>query len=167
MCKTLQKPQETLQLREALGQFPTGVAIVTAVSGNGKPVGMTINSFTSISLSPPLVAWSIDRSAGSYLTFAQTDRFAITLLSETQDDLALRFATRGADKFRGIAVDRESPLIPGGCAWFRCVTHHRALLGDHLLLVGEVIGYEKSDANPLLFSRGRFTQLPTFPAVAA
>lgn len=169
MCSPIKAPAETLQLRNALGCFPTGVAVVTALKSEGAPIGMTINSFTSVSLNPPLVAWCIDRSAASYRWFAATPAFTVTVLAESQQDLAWRFARRGEDKFRDLPVpaDAEPPVIPGGCAWFRCVTHRTVLLGDHRLLVGEVQQFQCTDARPLVFSRGDFHKLPIASASAA
>lgn len=147
-------------LRQALGSFPTGVAIVTAVAENRQPIGMTINSFSSVSLSPPLVSWCIDRRAATFETFTRTTCFAVTVLSAGQADLAARFATRGADKYRDIDVcGNQPPLIPGGCAWFRCQNLQSMSLGDHRMLIGSVIDYGSNSRTPLVFSNGRFQSL--------
>ncbi len=169
MCKSLEKPKETRKLRTAYGCFPTGVAIVTARTSEGLPVGMTINSFTSISLVPALIAWSIDRSAASYRHFATASSFSITVLNDAQSEIARRFATRGEDKFRDIySKDISKPItIPNGSAVFECVTHRAVALGDHLMLVGEVKHYEKTDHQPLLFVQGKFRQLEEASTQAA
>lgn len=162
MCKLLTQDIDTRQLRKTLGQFPTGVAVVTTVSSEGQPYGLTINSFSSISLTPALIGWSIDRRAGSYAAFAKTERFAITILNENQEEIARRFARKGIDKFRGINHDPVNPIvIPGGSAWFQCQTFQRFLLGDHLLLVGRVLDSDVSNAQPLVFARGEFHNLPS------
>ena len=154
------------RLRTALGRFPTGVAIVTALSEDARPVGMTINSLTSISLAPALLAWSIDRRAASYEAFTRSERFTVTVLAETQTDLAMRFATRGADKFCGLDVDHGGmPVIPNACAWFHCDTWRRIPLGDHTMLVGEIIDHHHSGQAPLLFLDGQLQQqAPALPA---
>lgn len=160
MCRTLVPRLETRALRDALGQFATGVAVVTTTADDNTPVGMTINSFTSMSMTPPLVAWCVDRRAAGYPVFAHTHHFCISVLADDQIELAKRFATPGGDKFRGIACDGSAPVIEGACAYFRCDTDQRFLLGDHLMLVGRVIEFEKQTAMPLLFAQGRFHTLP-------
>ncbi len=147
-------------LRDAMGRFPTGVAIVTTCSDNGAPVGMTINSFSSLSLSPPLITWCIDRKATSYQVFARAETFAITILAHDQSEFAARFATRGEDKFRGIEIaGLEAPPVPGGCAWFRCSTYRSYLLGDHRMLVGQITVCGRNTKQPLVFHNGKFQQI--------
>ena len=154
-------------LRSALGQFPTGVAVVTARAGDLGPVGMTINSFASISLEPPLISWCIDRSAAGYRTFAAVRRFAVTVLAEDQKELAIRFATRGADKFRGIDLEPgDAPLVPGGSAWFKCETYGMLPLGDHTMLLGKVVEFARNPVSPLAFGGGRFQQLSPISGAA-
>jgi flavin reductase (DIM6/NTAB) family NADH-FMN oxidoreductase RutF len=153
-------------LRGTLGQFPTGVAIVTAVAENHQPVGMTVNSFNSVSLTPALVSWCIDHRAVSYETFVTARNFTITLLAENQAELAMRFATRGANKFRGIEfVGNDAPIIPHGSAWFKCEAYQSILLGDHTMLVGKVIEFAKNPLQPLVFRGGQFQQLAQTAAV--
>ena len=157
MTTTFENNDEGRRLRSALGRFPTGVAIATALAASNRPVGMTINSLTSISLAPALLAWSIDRRSASYDVFSNTKRFAVTVLSEAQQGLAIRFATRGAEKFEGLEVDlTEAPVIPNACAWFKCETCRSIPLGDHSLLVGKIIDYETSALPPLVFLGGQF-----------
>ncbi len=157
MQPTLNDSDKTRELRGALGRFPTGVAIATALSENKQAVGMTINSLTSISLTPALIAWSIDHRSASYEIFAKTKSFAVTVLAETQADLAMRFASRGADKFASIEIDRSGPpVIPNACAWFKCETYRSILLGDHTMLVGKVIEFDSSPLKPLVFIGGQF-----------
>jgi len=155
-------------LRAALGSFPTGVAIVTALAENRQPVGMTINSFATVSLTPPLISWCIDRRAATYETFSRVTEFAITVLSAGQAELATRFAIRGANKFRGIDICHKlPPLIPGGCAWFRCRNSHSLLLGDHRMLIGRVIEYGSNPGRPLVFASGRLQGLESAASQAA
>jgi len=160
MSQAYKSNDEIREFRGALGHFPTGVAIVTALADNQQPVGMTINSFSSISLMPALVAWCIDRRADSYEVFVNATSFNITVLAEHQADLAMRFATRGADKFRDIDFgDNEVPVVPGGSAWFKCDPYRSILLGDHTMLVCKVIDYAGNSIQPLVFSGGQFQQL--------
>ena len=156
MPVTSKDHDEKRRLRSALGRFPTGVAIATALSASKQPVGMTINSLASISLAPALIAWSIDRSSASYEVFSTTKRFAVTVLAEAQADLAMRFATRGAHKFQGLEIDHsEAPVIPDACAWFKCETYRSIPLGDHTMLVGRIIEFQMSHLSPLVFMDGQ------------
>ena len=148
------------ELRNALGRFTTGVAIVTALGDDAEPVGMTINSFGSVSLEPALVSWCIDRRAASYETFVNAGHFSITLLAQHQAELAMRFATRGADKSRDIEIgDDAAPVIAGSCAWFKCDRYRSIPLGDHTMLVGEILEFAQYPVAPLVFSGGSFRQL--------
>jgi 3-hydroxy-9,10-secoandrosta-1,3,5(10)-triene-9,17-dione monooxygenase reductase component len=160
MNQQFKNNDEIRSFRGALGQFPTGVAVVTALTEDLEPVGMTINSFNSVSLAPALVSWCIDHKAASYRSFASAKNFAVTLLSEDQSEIAKRFATRGANKFQGIKTGPDdTPIIPNGCAWFKCETSHSISLGDHTMLVGKVIDFAKNPLQPLVFKGGQFLQL--------
>jgi len=153
------------ELRNALGQFTTGVAIVTAPGDTSGPVGMTINSFGSVSLEPALLSWCIDRRAASYESFVNASDFSITVLAQHQAELAMRFATRGADKFRDIETsDEAAPVIAGGCAWFKCRRYASIPLGDHTLLVGEIREFAQHPLASLVFSGGGFVELQADPA---
>lgn len=156
MCHLIKKNIDITDFRKTMGNWTTGVAIVTTRDTNNKPVGMTINSLVSISLDPPLVGWCIDRGAASFDIFARCRTFALSVLSGDQPDLAQRFATRGADKFEGIEDADGDVLIPGACAWISCQLYRLVPLGDHLMLVGEVMEFAKDDRLPLVFSRGAF-----------
>ena len=155
----------TQDFRSALGTFATGVTIVTARDATGNAVGLTANSFNSVSLSPPLVLWSLARSAGSMPAFARGSHYAINILAADQRDLAERFAAKGADRFAGVAF-REgisgAPILQGACAAFECFNRSQYEEGDHIIFVGEVERCERRDgALPLIFHGGRyFTELP-------
>ena len=155
----------TQDFRSALGTFATGVTIVTALDDAGQAVGLTANSFNSVSLSPPLVLWSLARSAGSMPAFARGSHYAINILSADQRTLAERFAAKGADRFAGVAF-REgasgAPILEGACAVFECFNRSQYTEGDHIIFVGEVERCERRDgALPLIFHGGRFfTELP-------
>ena len=160
MGNNSKKNSQTRALRSAFGSFPTGVAIVTALTEDQQPVGMTISSFTSVSLVPALVSWCIDRGAASYESFTEAREFSISVLSENQAELAMRFATRGANKFLDIPLTRrEAPLIAAACAWFKCETYRLISLGDHTMLIGRVIDFSANSARPLIFSGGRLQEL--------
>jgi len=145
--------------------FATGVTIVTARDAQGRPVGLTANSFNSVSLAPPLVLWSLSRQAGSMSAFASGSHYAINILAADQRALAERFAGSRVDRFEGLSF-REgaggAPLIEGTVAVFECFNRSRYEEGDHVIFVGEVERCEcRTGASPLIFHGGRyFTELP-------
>ena len=165
MCRLTSNSVDSDALREPLGNFPTGVAVVTTAPQGLPPAGMTINSFHSISLRPALVGWCIDRGAASFRTFSRCGAFTLSFLDENQQDTARRFATRGADKFEGLDTsDPAGTVMPGACAWLRCRLYRQVALGDHLLLVGEVIETGAGAGHPMVFARGRFSGVSRKPA---
>jgi len=151
--------------RSALGMFATGVTIVTARDAGGLRVGLTANSFNSVSLDPPLVLWSLSRQAGSAPAFTGGSHYAINILAAEQRALAERFASRQADRFEGVSL-REgvagAPIIEGAVAVFECFNRSRYEEGDHIIFVGEVERCEwRTGASPLIFHGGRFfSELP-------
>ena len=160
MCRTLKKLDSERAYRRSLGRFPTGVAIATTVGRDGEPVGLTINSFHSISLAPPLVGWSIATTANTYRHFLRASKFTVSVLARNQTDYARLFSTPGADRFSRLPVRNGSVQIPGSSAVFYCTTYRRLTLGDHMMIVGKVIGFEHYERSPLLFVGGQFHQLP-------
>lgn len=155
----------TQDFRTALAMFATGVTIVTARDASGMPVGITANSFNSVSLSPPLVLWSLARLAGSMPTFERGSHYAINILSAEQHALAERFSSKSIDRFAGVAF-REgaggAPVLEGSAAVFECFNRSQYEEGDHVIFVGQVEHCERREgASPLLFHGGRyFTELP-------
>ena len=151
--------------RAALGMFATGVTIVTARAPNGTPVGLTANSFNSVSLSPPLVLWSLARSAASMPAFEQGSHYTINILSAEQHALAARFASKAVDRFDGVLFHEGAggaPVLDGAAAVFECFNRSRYEEGDHVIFVGEVERCSaRPGAQPLIFHGGRyFTELP-------
>ncbi len=150
-------------MRNLLGSYPTGVAIVTTRASDGRPVGLTINSFASLSLAPPLVLWSLVSHSSSLAVFRQCSHFAISVLSSGQEGLAKRFATSAlADKFEGVAW-RETPegvpvMDRALAAMVRAHDHCREV-GDHLLLVGRIVRTVRAPGEPLVFHDGQFKSL--------
>ena len=151
--------------RAALGMFATGVTIVTARGADGTPVGLTANSFNSVSLTPPLVLWSLARSAGSMPAFERGSHYAINILAADQHALAERFASKALDRFADLTF-REgaggAPILEGAAAVFECFNRSRYEEGDHVIFVGEVERCaSRAGAQPLIFHGGRyFTELP-------
>ena len=143
--------------RDALGQFATGVTIVTTRDLDGTAVGVTANSFNSVSLDPPLVLWSLARSARSMAAFVQSGQFAVHILASDQDALSNRFASRVEDKFAGLDIGEDGPPRIEGCsARLVCTTRHLYEGGDHVIMVGEVVDYESDGKPPLLFHGGTY-----------
>lgn len=145
--------------RNALGQFATGVAVVTTADAQGNPVGMTVSSFNSVSLDPALVLWSLARSSGSYPAFAHSSHYAIHVLASHHKDLAFQFAQRGIDRFEGVDWSANAhgvPLLADALATFECRARSQYTEGDHLILVGEVLACSHAaDAAPLLYHAGQ------------
>jgi flavin reductase (DIM6/NTAB) family NADH-FMN oxidoreductase RutF/DNA-binding MarR family transcriptional regulator len=157
---------DTRELRRALGQFATGVTVVTCLAPDGTPVGMTANSFASVSLAPPLVLWSVDRRARSFAAFAAAPRFAFSVLSQDQVELSNRFAQHGADKFSEVEWTPGLggvPLMPDPAATIECVTHAVFDGGDHVIMVGRVERFARAERRGLVFHAGRYGAVAPHP----
>ncbi|MFC5646280.1 flavin reductase family protein [Kitasatospora cinereorecta] len=148
-------------LRSVLGRFATGVGVVTT-RHRGQAVGLTVNSFTSVSLDPPLVLWCLRRSSTSRVAFTGADHFAINVLACDQRELAVRFA-RSGDRFAGLAVEsgwHGLPLLPGAVGTLACRRDRLVGAGDHLILIGRVLHHRARFGAPLLFVDGEFSAGP-------
>jgi flavin reductase (DIM6/NTAB) family NADH-FMN oxidoreductase RutF len=148
------------EFRRALGMFPTGVAVVTARAASGAFVGLTINSFSSLSLEPPLVLWSLNAASPSLGAFDRAQHFAVNVLAEDQVELSKRFASQRPNKFAHLEVRAGVdgvPLIAGCAAHLECRTYARHNGGDHILFIGHVerLGYD-THKRPLVFYGGRY-----------
>ncbi len=160
----------TQVLRQALSQFTTGIAVITTTTPEGSPVGLTANSFSSVSLDPPLVLWSLSLQAASLNVFRRCARYLIHVLSADQLELAKRFATRGADRFgpaSGTVWQPNAsglPVLEGGLARFECINRSQHEEGDHIILVGQVDTFCAPGGMPLAFHAGKylthFTETP-------
>jgi 3-hydroxy-9,10-secoandrosta-1,3,5(10)-triene-9,17-dione monooxygenase reductase component len=149
-------PQE---FRRALGAFATGVTIITTRAPDGTPLGLTCNSFNSVSLNPPLVLWSLENKALSLPVFQQTPHWAVHVLSTDQEELSGRFARRGGNKFAGLTLEEGVggiPLLTGCTARFQCRNSFQYDGGDHVIFVGEVLQFDRNDVAPLVFHGGRY-----------
>lgn len=158
----------TRELRAAFGQYATGVTVVTADLGGGKRVGMTANSFTSVSLDPPLILWCPGRNSASTEHFRLSTHFGINVLAREQHHLSRQFATPAEDKFAGVDVIEDPsgvPLIAGALAHFVCRTVSTHEAGDHLILVGEVEDFRVHGGEPLVFHSGRYHVATLHPEV--
>jgi 3-hydroxy-9,10-secoandrosta-1,3,5(10)-triene-9,17-dione monooxygenase reductase component len=156
---TAQPRIDARQFRQALGNFTTGVTIVTTRDDDTHDIGLTANSFNSVSLDPPMVLWSLAKSSLSLHAFVQAEYFAVHILSAQQQTLSERFAKRGVDKFAGLEIGRGVggiPLLEGCAARFECRTAFRHEGGDHEIFVGEVLHFDQFDCAPLVFHSGRY-----------
>lgn len=148
--------------RRACGRFATGVAIVTTLDSNANPCGLTINSFSSVSLHPPLVLFCLDRSSQALLAFESSNSFIINILDDSQSHLSQHFASRQDDRFVGIPYHSGlsgAPIFPASLAVIEC--RRQAVLdgGDHLIFIGLVLAVHTRDGDPLLYFSGRYRQL--------
>ena len=161
----LAPPRPSLDARDfrsALGSFPTGVCLITTVTPDSQRVGLTANSFSSVSLDPPMVLWSLGRSASSAPVFRDAEYFAINVLAAGDEELSSHFARPGADKFAQYAgrfTDGLAgvPVLQGAVATFECHSRHRYYGGDHIIVIGRVERYAyDAGRSPLVFHRGRY-----------
>jgi flavin reductase (DIM6/NTAB) family NADH-FMN oxidoreductase RutF len=150
---------DSRDLRNALGAFGTGVTIITARSRAGKLVGLTANSFTSVSLVPPLVLWSASLYAQSLPAFQEGSHFVVNVLAFDQSELSNRFAKQHEDKFADtdhIVAECGAPIVIGSAAHFECRNEFRHYGGDHIIFIGQVERYAYTDKPTLLFCRGKY-----------
>ncbi len=151
---------EDQHFRHVLGNYPTGVTVITAVAADGAPAGMAVGSFTSVSLHPPLVAFLPDKSSTSFPRIRTATSFCVNVLAADQESVCRAFATRGGDKFAGIeweATKSGAPRIDGVAAWIDCDFESVTEAGDHYLVIGKVIDLDSpGDRLPLVFFRGGY-----------
>jgi flavin reductase (DIM6/NTAB) family NADH-FMN oxidoreductase RutF len=150
------------EFRRALGHFATGVTIVTTSDADGRPTGMTVSAFASVSLDPPLVLVCVDHKSQTYPSILERGRFAVNVLSCDHEQASRRFASSKPDKFDGTAHAMSStglPLIDGALAHLECVTMNTHVEGDHTIFVGRVERASVSDGEPLLYFRGKYGRL--------
>ena len=150
---------DPMAFRAALGSFATGVTVITARSADGKPVGLTANSFNSVSLDPPMVLWSLARKSSSLPVFSEAGHWAVHVLASDQEFLSNRFARSGTDMFAGLDLESGAggvPMLQGCAARFQCRTSFQYEGGDHVIFVGEVVAFDRAERSPLVFHAGRY-----------
>lgn len=149
--------------RQALGSFPTGVAVVTATPAGSHPVGITVNSFTSVSLEPPLVLWCLDRKSERFEAFSGAAGYVISVLGTIHEDVSARLATPGSHSLDGLSLLKTElgpPALADALAIFECARHTLYDGGDHAILVGRVVRFARREAGaPLVFFKGRYGAL--------
>ncbi|HEY1135094.1 MAG TPA: flavin reductase family protein [Nocardioides sp.] len=155
---------DTATYRQVLGRFCTGVAVVTSLDADGAPVGLTVGSFSSVSLDPPLVAFFVARTSTTFPAIAASGRFCANILGAGQDELGMRFARSGGDKFAGVdwwSATTGAPVLSGSHGFVDCEIDTIDTFGDHHLVVGRVaeLGAEETTDRPLVFYTSAFHQL--------
>jgi 3-hydroxy-9,10-secoandrosta-1,3,5(10)-triene-9,17-dione monooxygenase reductase component len=156
-------PMDPQQLRRVMGHFATGVTVITTKDVFGTPYGLTANAFMSLSLDPPLVLISVDKAAQCYACFDASKVFVVNFLSEDQEEISRRFATKGVDKFAGLTWSEASngaAILKGAIGYVECTVRESHDGGDHTIIVGEILDANASGERPLLFFRGKYQRLP-------
>lgn len=153
---------DTREFRNALGQFPTGVTVVTTVDAEGNKIGMTANSFSSVSLDPMLVLWSVAKTCKAFSAFTEAKQFAIHVLNASQKHISSQFASSCEDRFKDIehiAGHGGVPILTDYSAVFQCDTEQLYEGGDHIILLGRVVAFDNKKLPPLVFHAGRYADL--------
>lgn len=162
MSAELETTFDTRAFRRALGNFATGVTVVTAATASGRKVGVTANSFNSVSLDPPLVLWSIDKRSSSHEVFEEASHFAVNVLAADQIDLSNNFARPKDDRFAGIEYDPGeggSPVFADCSARFHCEKFQQVDGGDHWIMIGKVVAFDDFGRSPLLYHQGAYSMV--------
>jgi 3-hydroxy-9,10-secoandrosta-1,3,5(10)-triene-9,17-dione monooxygenase reductase component len=155
---------EPLRFREALGHYASGITVITSLIDD-EPLGFTCQSFYSVSMSPPLVSFSVMANSYSYPKIRQAGRFAVNILSGEQARISNQFARQGADKWHGVEWQESplgNPIIGGSLHWLDCEIHSEHAAGDHLIVIGEVKALNLQEAaatQPLLYFKGQYCNL--------
>lgn len=150
------------ELRNAMGLFATGVTVITTRDADGKPFGLTANAFSSLSLDPPLLLICVDKTVDCYACFDESKVFAVNVLGRAQEDLSTRFATKGIEKFEGVAFhtgESGVALLDGALVHFECTVEHAYEGGDHTIYVGRIQTLTTATGDPLLFFQGKYRSL--------
>ncbi len=154
---------DTRAFRQALGSYPTGVAVITAVPPERHPMGITVNSFTSVSLDPPMVLWCLDNKSDRYDTFSKAAGYTISVLGTAHEEVSSRLARQGAHSLDGIELietELGPPALADALSIFECASDAIHLAGDHAVLIGRVLRFARREASaPLVFFRGRYGAL--------
>ena len=152
------------EFRKCLSKFATGVTVVTCTDDDGRPYGITANSFSSVSLRPRLLLWNVAKVSNSLQAFLDAEHFAINILARDQQELSSHFAKSDHTLFDTVEILRSEenvPLFPGTLACFQCRTFQIHDCGDHYIIIGEVVRFEARDAEPLVFFGGKYASLKT------
>ena len=157
-----EKAVNSEEFRRACGRFATGITIASVLDASGAPHGLTVNSFSSVSLDPPLVLICLGHAVTCIDAFRNSRHFGINVLADSQRELSDRFARKGFDRFDGIEWYRGEtgvPLLPGVLAAIECRVHHRFTSGDHDILIGEMVKADTTDGEPLIYYASQYRKL--------
>lgn len=158
------KQFDTRAFRDVLGSFATGVTVITTMGDDDRPLGLVVNSFSSVSLEPPLILWSIGLGTPSHTAFIKSGRFAVNVMGANAKDETMQFARPSEDKFSGVDWSNGQtgvPLLNNALATLECKTHQTIECGDHEIIIGRVLHFGLSDGKPLVFHRGKFAGIGT------
>ena len=147
------------KLRDAFGRFATGVTVITALLPDGRRTGLTVNSFTSLSLEPAMILWNLRAGSPSEPAFGKGCAFAVNVLATAQHEVSQRFCRPADDKFTGVAIEDGLvgvPLLSGSLAMFECRVEDTVTCGDHRIVIGRVLAARYGDGEPLIYSQGRY-----------
>lgn len=150
------------ELRRALGRFATGVAVITTLTPTGEPYGLTINSFVSVSMQPPLVCWNVIRGSHGHSVIQRARRFVVNVMAADQREIASRMSRRDADRFADVSFSCTAdglPVLDGTLATFECTIASMVLAGDHELVLGLIDDFRHRDGSPLLYANGDYALL--------
>jgi flavin reductase (DIM6/NTAB) family NADH-FMN oxidoreductase RutF len=155
--------EQIARFKEAMGNYPTGVTVVTAFDGNQQPMGMTVNSFASVSLEPLLILWSIDKRSHSYQSFLNAEKFSVNILGSDQSELCTLFSSKVQDRFSQCdwkESDLNLPVLTNSLSVLQCKTVQQVEAGDHMILIGEVLDIQNESKEPLLYHRRKIGGIP-------
>ena len=153
-------PQPKPELRHAFGRFATGIAVITTLDEDGNPYGLTINSFASVSMAPPMISWNVIRGSTAHTTITRAGRFIVNILAKQQQDVAQQMTGPIEHRFAGVPYHSSSsglPIISDTLATFECDTHSMVTAGDHDIVLGVVKQFEHREGRPLVYWRGKYT----------
>ena len=162
MRKVEPKTMDDRAFRDIVGNFSTGVTVITTENNLLEPIGFTANSFTSLSLNPKLVLFNIDKKSSLYKSFMDAEHFAINILANDQIDLSKKFSKSGIDRFDGVDYYKDitgSPILQGSLAYLDCKIQNRYEGGDHTIVIGEVLSADTQPNSPLVFFQGKYLEV--------
>jgi|TARA_B110000503_G_scaffold53778_1_gene86349 flavin reductase (DIM6/NTAB) family NADH-FMN oxidoreductase RutF len=154
--------QENREIRNAFSSFATGITVITALDGEKTPQGMTANSFSTVSLEPPLISWCVGQESRLFDLFQQASHFAVNILNNNQRSISELFSSSHNDKFSQVlwhAGAHDLPLLNDYACQFICATEHRYSGGDHIIIVGRVLDFSNNNVSPLIFHGGKYQAL--------
>ena len=158
-----EQEQKVIKFKEVLGNYPTGVTVVTMMTDEGVPLGLTVNSFASVSIDPLLILWSIDKRVSTYEHFVNSKKFAVHILASNQSELCYLFAARDVDRFSNCdwkMSKHNLPIIRDVAATLQCETFKSVEAGDHTILIGKVIEIDGENPAPLLYHKRHTGEIP-------